>query len=300
MRYSLLSRFYGGLLGNIIGELLSSNCQGKEREISPWSEIVIQTTDTLIKTGNLVQNDWQRIKQNQKNFPLNRSANSSEAALATLPIALFFHENFNLLQEGLRQARIIWQDQTEVLEDVLLWGYAIALALREKLEAKNIITQIITYPKISQTPLLNKLEQVRSFLERGIGLEQFVTQMSSQCSPSQMPIVLALYCFGYSPEDFYLCVTRAIRGGYQPQITAALTGALAGVYNSYSGIPLNWRIALRKNPLTSSMKQKAKYLFNVWSGVYQPDNIELPNSVAIASPMVIQPRPSLKIISQKE
>ncbi len=307
MRYSLLSRFQGGLLGSILGELWSSNFLRQDwrslpnQKLSPWSEIGICTAESLIRSGKLDPSDWQHIPHCQEVFlDLKNTASSSEAALAILPIALFFHESPSLLREKLEQAAAIWQHSREGSENILVWGYAIALALKEKLDPSQFIAQILDHLGIVETSIGQQLVKVQTFLARGTGLEQVVAQLSRQGKPSQTAIALALYCFGYTPEDFRLCVTRAARTGYQPRRTAALTGALAGVYNSFSGIPACWRLASQRHQIGKETYQRAKRLFAVWSGVYEPDSIDLPQSAAVASPLIIQPRSSLKMISQKE
>ncbi|MGK7877829.1 MAG: ADP-ribosylglycohydrolase family protein [Xenococcaceae cyanobacterium] len=299
MRYSLLSRFQGGLLGSIIGETLVSNYPGQDEKLSNWSKIGISATESLIGSGKIDRTDWQQICHRQKVFEdFKNTANSTEVALATLPVAIFFHESPSLLREQLQHLREIWQHSAEASEDVLIWWYAIALALREKLHASQFITQILDHLEQRSTSLVQQLEQVQTFLAQGTPLEQVVPQLSRQGKPSQTAIALAFYCFGYTPEDFRLCVTRAAQGGCQPQITAALTGALAGVYNSFCGIPVCWRLASQEHRLYRDSYQRAKRLFAVWSGVCEPGISHLPESAAVASPGVIQPRTSLKIISQ--
>mgnify|MGYP006266887397 CR=1 FL=1 len=301
MRYSLLSRFQGGLVGSQIGEILANYYQGRGESLSPWSQMGIFTTEQLIRSGKLTDKDWERIEKRREGFQdLKDSASSSQTALASLPLAVFFHESHHLLTEKLRQAADLWQHPADPWEDVLLWGYAIALALKEKLEPQRFIAQLLADLATPRTPLVQQLEQVQGFLARGTGLEQVVAQLSRQYPPSRTAIALAFYCFGHAPEDFRLCVTRAARCGCQPEITAALTGALAGVHNSLSGIPARWRLASFRHPRANNCYQKAKSLFAVWSGVYDLNQAELPLSAAIASAGAIQPRPSLQIISQKE
>lgn len=317
MRYSLLNRFRGALLGSFVGKTLASG-GGKDqfinesrftlphsRETQPsptppdWSEIAMCGTKSLIHCCQLDLDDWVRYcEMTQPSLVLLQStASSSEAAVATLPVALFFHEDEAKLRQQLLQAAAVWLHDSQTSEEVLAVAFAIALALTEKLNPATLIPRILNYLNPSQTPLVQQLEQVQTLLEKGAGLDTTLTQLRRHAPKSQgelkrscLSIALALYCFLYTPEDFRLCVTRAIRTGYQPQLTATLTGTLAGVYNSIIGIPVGWQLASQQIPMGVQWMQLADRLFAVWSGIYDVSVAEQFPSVAIAAPRVIQPR----------
>lgn len=215
----------------------------------------------------------------------------------TLPIALFFHEDELKLRQQLLQVGEVCHNQPEALEGVLAIAYAIALALTEKLDCTTLIPQVLSYLGPSQTPLVQQLEQVQTLLERGAGLETTLSQLRRDTQRRGEPqghshtsIALAFYCFLTTPEDFRLCVSRAARTRYQPQITSALTGALAGVYNSLIGIPVSWR--LTTNHLSSSIHrlQLADRLLDAWAGVYKISASGQIRQLTVAAPQVIQPR----------
>jgi hypothetical protein len=75
---------------------------------------------------------------------------------------------------------------------------------------------------------------------------------------------------------------------------------LSGAYNSISGIPINWRIALSRFEAQQAgwekteveMLQVSDALVSVWSGVYDQVTHPIDSSsvAAIASPRVIKPR----------
>ncbi|NEQ22659.1 MAG: ADP-ribosylglycohydrolase family protein [Microcoleus sp. SIO2G3] len=317
MQYSLLNRFRGALLGSFVGKTLASG-GGKEQFInesrftlthsretqhsptlSDWNEIALCGTQSLIHCGKLDLDDWRRYcEMTQPSFLLLQStASSSEATVATLPVALFFHEDEAKLRQQLLQAATVWLHDSQPAEEVLVIAFAIALALTEKLNPAMLIPRIINYLNPSPTPLVQQLELVQTLLEKGVGLDTTLTQLRRHAQKSQgelkrsyLSICLALYCFLYTPEDFRLCVTRAIRTGYQPQLTATLTGALAGVHNSIVGIPVNWQLASQRIPMGVQWRQLADRLFAVWSGIYDVSVAEQFSSVAIAAPRVIQPR----------
>jgi len=317
MRYSLLNRFRGALLGSLIGEFLGNRgCQGSvlgdfsfippnlgdakpNQMLSDWSQIATYGIEYLINCGRLDVEDW--VLYSSKMQPslglLKKAASSSEAAVAAIPIALFFHDDEIKLRQQLLACGAVWQQASEVCEDVLAIGYAIALALTQKLNCTTLIPQILAYLETSQTPLGQQLQQVQTLLEQGAGLDTTLNQLRRfgqrpgelSTHPSS-PIALALYCFLSTPEDFRLCVSRAARSSYQPQITTAIAGALAGVYNSHIGIPVSWRLAANRISIGSERLQLAERLLAVWSGVYDISVTEPCQWVAVAAPRVIQPR----------
>ena len=275
MRYSLLSRFQGGSLGSLIGE----NCATQTPKLSIWSQIAIKITEKLIRSGQLTIADWEQLSQ------INKTATSSEAALATLPVILFFHESPSLLIEQLQQATV-WLHPSASRTELFIWGAAIALALRERLQPAQFVSQLIHLGSV-ESPLVQQLEEIQGLIAHGIGLSQIGCRYS--------PLLKAFYYFGFTPEDFRLSVERAVHSDKAP-LTTALTGALAGVYNSLSGIPIEWRLGDR-HPAISHSLQQSQRLFNMWSGAYAPEAI--PSTAAIASVLVMQKRSSLKILSQE-
>ncbi|NEO08554.1 MULTISPECIES: ADP-ribosylglycohydrolase family protein [unclassified Moorena] len=319
MRYSLLNRFRGALLGSLVGEILAgSGCQklppaqvrfrplslgdaGLSKAISDWSKIATCGIESLIRCGNLDLGDWlvHCEKAQPSILSLKGTANSSEAAVATLPIALFFHEDEVKLRQKLLQAAAIWQNDSQRFESVLTIAWAIAIALTEKLDCPNLISRIIAYlgNYENQNTWVEQLEQLQSLLELGASLEQTVIQLRREqrrrneseddCSLS---IALALYCFLNTPEDFRLCVTRAALTGYQSQTTAALTGALAGAYNGIISIPVPWLVALNLNITGVDPWQLADQLLAVWSGVYDVSAIAQFQKLAVVAPRVIGSR----------
>ncbi|HAA33420.1 MAG TPA: ADP-ribosylglycohydrolase family protein [Cyanobacteria bacterium UBA8553] len=317
MQYSLMNRFRGALLGSFVGEILGSvSCQGKvlgkatltlpkggdtqlNQMLSDWSQIATCGAESLIRHGRLDVEDWvlQVGRVHSPLLLLKTAASSHQAAIATLPMALFFHEDQVKLRQQLLQAAAVWQQDSEAFEGVLAVAYAIALALTEKLDVATLIPQTLAYLGTSQTPLVQQLEQVQTILQQGGALDTTLTQLRRDAqrrgNPSGCPntsIALAFYCFLNTPEDFRLCVTRAALTRYQPQITTALTGALCGVYNSLTGIPVGWRLAATQTLAGVQRLQLADDLLAVWSGVYEvPATDQFPR-LAVAAPHVIQPR----------
>lgn len=314
MRYSLLSRFRGALLGSLVGELLGNNkgifpsrllfrypqAQDNKSVVAPstiaqlnWSQIATCGIESLIHCGRLDLEDWQLHASKVESLALlKNTASSSEAALATLPIALFFHDEPSKLRQQLQQATAHWH-QTEQDQGVLAVGYAIALALTEKLN-HTLIDQIINLLGNPQTLLGQQLQQVKDLIYKGASLDIAVSQLQKEAKLQgakacpDTAIALAFYCFLSTPEDFRLSLRRASRISHQPQLISALTGAIAGAYNSNIGIPVGWRLGANQINITTQRLQLAEEMFAVWSGVYGAWVVEPFPWAAIAAPKVIR------------
>ncbi|MDJ0633233.1 MAG: ADP-ribosylglycohydrolase family protein [Xenococcaceae cyanobacterium MO_188.B29] len=305
MGYSLLSRFQGALFGGILGDAITTQIQTPSlypsNQQPDWYKILHYQPSKLI--DNLQQICLMLNQSNQLEQQIFKceSRNSGEWAYLALPIILFYHEDFVLLQKEIRIFAQYWQWSDEVVEDVLIWSYIMVLALKKKLDKRNIIGQLLAGVRAKQTPLYQLLRQLESWLFESLTLERVVEKLSTQNQEWSIP--LSLYCFSSTPENFYLSISRATHHQTQARITAILTGTLAGGYNGIIGIPTPWRNLSAENPVYQEIDRQGTTLFNNWSGVYQKGrqlDRDIIGQRAIASPGIIQPRSSLKVISQRE
>lgn len=326
MRYSLSSRFRATLLGAAIGETRYApkhfpypdatkpqaqvqllNCSGAQPKlpvVPPGGRLAILGAESLIRLGRFDLNDWRDACGKDSLLRIMASSEQnvtnclSTAIIATLPIALFHHENEIKLRQNLQLA-VPGQDQAVSRDGALAVGYAIAQSLNEKLNAATLIPQIITFLGEPETQIAQHLSQVQTLLAQQASLVRAVNELS-QDDLSSTPIALAFYCFLSTLEDFRLSVMRAALTRYQPQITSAIAAALSGAYNSTSGIPLNWRLALSTDAKLAAwgitteaeILHISDSLVAVWSGVYSlaihpTNNTQV---AAIAAPRVIRPR----------
>ena len=324
MRYSLSSRFRGTLLGAAIGEscalkhvaypdatnppaqvqqLNRSVAQPKLTVAVPGGRLAILSAESLIRLGRFDLNDWRDACGKDSLLRLFMASSEqnvinclSTAIIATLPLALFHHENEIKLRQNL-QLVVAGQDQAVSRDGALAVGYAITQALNEKLNAATLIPQIITFLGEPETQIAQQLRQVQTLLAQQAGLARAVNELSQDVSST--PIALAFYCFLSTLEDFRLSVMRAALTRHQPHITSAIAAALSGAYNSTSGIPLNWRLALSRDAKLAAwgitteaeILQISDSLVAVWSGVYSiathpTDDTQV---AAIAAPRVIRP-----------
>jgi len=272
MRYSLLNRFQGALFASLLAR----------DSVNPLSRSYVELSEILITSGNF-----------SPTSDILNCHNTAQLTLFLVPVFVFFHENPTMLKQQLDPLRSCFPN----VDDVLLWGEALGGILAAKYQPATLLKQLL--PRYPQTDLAPQLELIESFLRKNAGLCQVVACLNRFNQPCQTALALSLYCFLYTPEAFTLCVKRAGGTGKFAPLTTPLTGALAGSYNSFIAIPVSDRLALRENPQTQQLNQTIQRLFLAWSGVYQPTLGGDLSSEALATPGVIQPRPSLRLISQK-
>ncbi len=310
---------------------------GKDSSVS--GRLAVACAQSLIRCSGLDLKDWrdtwEAFAKSEIYHPgsteFESILNPCEAAVAALPAAMFFHENKAKLREKIMLAIEVWpnENKPEWETAILAVEYAIARALKEKLDPATAIEQTIAYVK-TDNALTELLLQVQILLEKGADLETAAThlcksatalrerqgegkkklQTESIVNPGNfIPIALAFYCFLNTPEDLRLSVVRAARTGITGQLTCALTGALSGAYNGAAAIPVEWRqvssAAVKSLPKAegrepsvweigsdATIVELANNLFAVWAGVYRPD-ASLDSAAiarAVAAPYVIRPR----------
>jgi hypothetical protein len=318
MRYPLINRFQGTFVGALLGELLVQNAAQQDNMGSEVSHIAVLVTKSLIEGRKLDINDWLE-SQPMTSFDLNITASLfPKAMIATLPVAVFFHENTTKLRQNLLAMVTRWDDDPVLRDSTLALGYAIAQCLSEKLHPRSIIDEIITFIGETPTPLPQKLLKVKDLLAQGAGLETAQTEFGREQQLIH-GICLGFYCFLSTLEDLPLAMLRAIHhhkyGRRETQnldvaIVSIITGSLSGAYNSNLSIPAKWQVMLCPNHFTpgeqtyfSQVLELADALVAVWSGVYDPalhfkEYLEegcvkyqqQPQLCVFASPRVIQSR----------
>jgi hypothetical protein len=304
MRYSLVNRVRGTFLGAILGKNLAN------QSVCDLGEIAVLGSESLILLGRLDVEDW--LKRYQKaSVDLEITDTTwGKIILATLPVAIFFHEDTIKLKYNLLQVLQIWNPTPVVIDAALVMGYAIAKSLTEKLDPLTLIHQTISFLGKAETAIPENLLKVNTLLEQGAGLEQARLEFSRQDKISNN-IALAFYCFLSTLEDFRLTVLRSADNSLKQNFwCCALTGALSGAYNSTVGIPVNWQVLLSASnqPVWGmsnfpQMLELADALVAVWSGAYNINlntkdltkegcdiNWQLAPLSIFAAPRVIRPR----------
>lgn len=100
MRYSPISRFRGTLLGAFLGESLATG-DIQSQSYLDLERMAVLGTESLIALGRLDLDDW-IARQQQESLHLAATDDICiKIILATLPVALFFHENPIKLRQNL-------------------------------------------------------------------------------------------------------------------------------------------------------------------------------------------------------
>lgn len=278
MRYLLASRFRGALLGGFLGETLTSSCQPTQLLDTHFAQSVIPGATSLIKLGKFEVDDW--LEAYQQRFT---DLEPITIIAATIPIALFYHENPVKLHQNLLQLLKHWDGDLAIRDSILAIGYAIAQSLAEQLHPQSIIPQITAFIGETDTQLPQNLLKVHHLLTQKPGLERVLDELGKKNHLCE-EIALAFYYFLSTWEDFRLSVLRATHqhkiapqrsSHLNCQTISIITAVLSGVHNSTASIPINWRVAVSSAHTTTSnlseisqMLELADALATAWSGVY--------------------------------
>ncbi|WP_199245492.1 ADP-ribosylglycohydrolase family protein [[Phormidium] sp. ETS-05] len=269
MRYSLLSRFRGALLGAALGANQGASAPPPGRvghsrlnlelsRHSSWAGMAAASAESLIRCGGFDVEDWHQscVMAWQPDATRGEAELTPVAALmAILPLVLFYHEEDLIWPEHLWQASSLLSPLGGCSWELWAFGYAIAQSLQEKLQPAIAIVNIQKMAKIVSSPPAGQdgappvaAAKLADLLAEKASLEMAVTELtglSGERPGSQSPngaFALALYCFLSTPEDFGLSVVSPMRIASHRELTGAIAGALSGAYNGIAGIPMSWQM----------------------------------------------------------
>ena len=325
MRYSLLSRFRGAILGAALGDLWAvTNCSSLQNSTSvvrlaekssrapiadpaavpmAWGAIATTIAQTLVHSASPAHQwrDWVILSQ----FPRASSGDDDSAeipedpggwAIATLPLLLCYHDDFSNLRSHLAQI------PGAARSDALILGYTLACILQNQLNPTTLIAQLLTDLDLEHTDwvLADHLAEVAKLIRSGASLAIAHRVLETSTQASSMPF--ALYCFLRTPEEYRLSLLST-RDCARPTITSALVGVLSGCMNTTAGLSSYRRNSFQKHSTDSLLLQSrwgvktetalldvADLLLAHWAGVYRPHQMPLTrHRWAIAAPNVIRP-----------
>lgn len=268
-----------------------------------WTAAAILQGERLAQTGECVIQPELRLK-----LPNTLGGKSAgEFAIATLPISLFYHDNLTQQRHYLAATVAAWGGDEKLSDAVIVFGYAIAQAIKEQLVPAHFIAQILTYLHVSlpelatrSADLIRSLETLKRLIADGLELQRAIAalELNAETNPISVEIAIALYCFLQTPDSISLALNRAVRLGIKPDVVGALVGALAGAYSSTVGIPAEGRCALHAQCSTSQLPQRidrlSAYLVSAWSGVYNPFVLQEQDLPIVTVPWVVR---SQRIVS---
>ena len=308
--YNTYDLFLGSWWGGIIGQSLVSQSVSLLPEdlfTQPWLKWRSQIAQMLLEQepNNSLASIAQSIEEEAESGScLQYNSN----LLFLLPLIIFYGDRQvftlqNLDKYNFKPANLI--KGSDASPNVLLWSYLLTTVLSHQtdlLSLKLTTEAIFNYSPVSESPVAEKLKLVEAAIERGITFEEIKAKLSAETDLQSTAIALSWYCFVSTPYNSNLSIQRAAR--VEPNLswlTTALTGTLSGAYNGMASISISWRIDSELSIQSSREYRLFIKLFKSWLGIYAPDkNIELCDLGvnAIAQAQLIQPRPSLRIISQ--
>lgn len=267
-----------------------------------WTAAAISQGEKLARTGQCVIEP-----ELPPDLPSTLVETAGELAIATLPIALFYHDNLTQQRHYLAATVAAWGGDERTSDAVIVFGYAIAQAIKEQLTPSHFIAQILTYLHVSlpesairSADLIRSLESLKRLIADGSELQGAIAalELNSETKPISVEIAIALYCFLQTPDSMSLAVVRAVRLGVKPDIVGALAGALAGAYTSEIGIPAAWRSALQSSSTAFEFPRRVQHLsaqlMLVWSGVYDLSVFQEKDFPIVTVPWIVR---SQRIVS---
>ena len=301
MRYSLTSRIQGALIGGLLGQSLATT---KDEEAF-YCYCAVQGIYSLLESrGEFDLEQYNKFQQQDCNLDIPDDLMLLNLISATLPIALFFHENHFKLRENLL---VIIKDYNHPLlrDAVLSVCYLISQSLNDKINPNTLISEINYFIGKTTTVLPEKLQQVNNLIAKNTGYFELQNCLDKENNISNI-IAAAFYCFITTKEDFRLTCLRAIKNQRNSAVCGAIAGVISGAYNSIAGIPITWHLGLDEAKLAqwgltsfSQVVKLADALVTLWSGAYhvlpQPIAQEVEPDLlspleAIAAPYIIRLR----------
>ena len=304
--HNIYDQFLGSWWGGIIGQSSLLNLVASPQGnlfTQPWLKRRGQIAQMLLES----ELDNSSSEQSLEEVDPDSHLQHDSCLLSLLPLIIFDRERPNFGSENLHKCNLKSANLVRDSYDnsnVLLWSYLLTTVFNHKtdlLTAKITEEAIFNHSLVEPSPVAKKIRLVETAIKGGITFEELKTRLVGEPDHESTAIALSWYCFISTPYDSKLSIRRAAL--VEPNLawlTTALTGTLSGTYNGMARISVNWRIDTQPS---SQDKENLLFirLYKFWLGVYATDaNIERWDLAvnAIATARGIQPRPSLKIISQ--
>ncbi|MDJ0658783.1 MAG: ADP-ribosylglycohydrolase family protein [Crocosphaera sp.] len=247
MSQSLLHRFRGTLLGVIIAQRMIE----QKQTLLNW-----EITNQKISI-DLIKNETISIETCEAIAPKDSSISSGGFILSILSLILFFHETETFLSEQLEkinQSNII---DKSIINDILLFRQIINSILKQE---DDLIKNI--------SNLSPSLEKLQIFLENQTPLTEIKQQFRQKTVLDNNYLLLALYCFSRTPNNFKLSILQAFQ--FNHPVILGITAAISGAYNGYYNIPIPWRFSINKQKSYDLWDQQISQLWAKWLGVDDP------------------------------
>ncbi|MEO1430112.1 MAG: ADP-ribosylglycohydrolase family protein [Cyanobacteria bacterium J06633_8] len=272
-----------------------------------YCSLAVEGMQSLIAQGGFDLEDWdRRLQPSLSNEEIAADLMLLNLVWASLPIALFFHENHSVLRKNLLLT-IKNHNHLLLRDGILTVSYLIAQSLNDKTNTDTLVSEINSFIGETTTGLPKLLQQVNNIILKNGGYSELQNCLDKENNISNI-IAIVFYCFVTTKEDFCLTCLRAIENQQHSRVCGAIAGIISGAYNSMTGIPVTWHLGLDEAKLAqwgltsfSQVVKLADAFVAVWSGSYEvlPQFLELeevdksnliPPLEAIAAPYIIRLR----------
>lgn len=309
MRYSLVSRFQGALVGAVLGELMVSGGdrpQSSQALLETPSAIaprLIQGVQTLVEGRGVTPDLWRSLLTE----PLPGETEPPSAALAialALPVLLVFHSSPYERTSAL-EAIAAARPDPEFVAGVTVWLEAIALGLTERLQPSMLLPHILeALPDSLDSAFLAPWSQALDHVQTCVSLQKPLNQTERALAALDLgssggaarAIALATAHFLSAPDNPTLVLDRLRCTATSPRTVGALAGGLSGLYHGLPGLPILGRLVLsaplpNRPALLTALKTAGASLVGVWAGAVDPAAFAAGRpGPAIAAARVIRPR----------
>jgi len=310
MHYSLLSRFEGCLWGMVWGERVGfdrhqNDAQGRSRvfwqlSAASWrSHTVFQILENL---GRSQSADLATITVRVLQAGLPNQNCPDAIAIATLPIALFYHDDFTRQREALTQVF----DAVSLDEGGQRWAtiyaYSVAQAVKGQLQPTTFISQALAYLRVTESsvtatfaPAIEQLQWIQT-CQANAASSSTLLKGFNPTMPTDRTLAIALAVFLQTPDDIRLAMARSAQAtklhpenrsaqSEDLQTLGALLGILTGAYTSSIGVPASWLAQAAEQNEFRQIQTLAGQLYAAWCGSYEPTQIS-PERLTVTAPWV--------------
>jgi hypothetical protein len=299
-RSTVLSQFQGALLGASLGQAWSVYTPQQSpitlhlfqhflTTLEPgWSRLetpLLEMTQVLSTQGQWNVHRW---SEHWERFnPAYSAGSESDLLLATVAIAVFYHETPTRLLESLQGYGewIVTSDSTPIQDSpvqlrasVIVIGLMIAQLMQPLTQAQTLIPQLLLRIQTVQPDLkpdltlpltqwMHALVDLQTHWNQGLGIEPLRERLQlAPGSSLQVAIMGAIFCFLATPFEHSIALVRARQGFPSLPLSSSLAGSLLGLYNGLMSLPINHNLS---NSLEDTY-QLATHLWASWAGIYNP------------------------------
>lgn len=290
---SLFQKFEGVIWGALLGEIL-----GNQRNDPPENLILAPSPQEQIHRIKQGLTDYLNPPIHSPQFleNLGQSSESFQKKLTqVLPVILLCHERLGKLTSSLENF-CEKQAISEIKIDLFLFGKSLAKILHPSFIPSQLLPELIQTPELPEEEQ-EKLITLEKLLKRKTNLQKAIVELNQ---PSKIDkssgektanfrsvLLLALYSFLSTPEDFRLSLMRGYQTGYDPSLIGWLIGVLSGGYNSSIGIPVDEVCVLAKQVDLTHVKDLTQKLFSLWVGIDEVNSQQFPWGLVVEVPPVL-------------